>query len=143
MAAPATAEIDEDVELTYVDENDADDLEPADIEGEDLVDDLVDVPWHGVIAMEGVPTADGREFAQNALSTRPLPVPLLFQPMTDGVPHGKAVVVGNITEAWKEGNEFRARGNFWAAEPMAQKVIDGVASGFLGGVSIDLDEMEI
>jgi hypothetical protein len=115
------------------------------IEEEPLVDDDVDeVPWHAVLAPEGVPTGDGRMFAAGSLSTRDLPLPITYQYETaEG--HMKAVVVARMDEAWLDEptGQYRARGVFWMNEPMAHKAIDGIAQGFLRGLSVDVDDVEI
>lgn len=120
------------------------DAEVEDIEGEDLIDDEVEVPWHAVLAPEGVPTGDGRMFAPGSLSTRDLPLPITYQYETaEG--HMKAVVVARMDEAWLDEatGQYRGRGVFWLNEPMAHKAIDGIAQGFLRGLSVDVDDAEV
>src|SRR6478752_5123400 len=100
MATPETLSIREDLEEVDPTELPEDPDEETDIEGEALVDDLSDeVPWHAVLAPEGVPTGDGRMFAAGSLSTRDLPLPITYQYETaEG--HMKAVVVARMDEAW-------------------------------------------
>jgi hypothetical protein len=115
---------------------------PAD-ENEDLVDDAVEVPWHAVLAPEGVPTGDGRQFAVGALSTREMPLPISFQ-RTSSEGHGGSVVVARMDEAWRgEDGMWRARGVFSQSVPEAQDVIAGITEGIYRGLSVDVDDIEI
>src|SRR5262249_45980037 len=41
------------------------------------------VPWHGVLAPEGVVSGDKRRFSANALTWRDLPLPLSWQKVAD------------------------------------------------------------
>ena len=90
---------------------------------------------------EGAESGDGRFIAKNALTTRDLPLPLLWQVQTaDG--HGGSVIVGRIdtVERTEEGLGL-ARGQFdvgeWGRE--AERLVRG---GFLRGVSADLDNFQ-
>ncbi len=116
-------------------------IDEQDLEDEDLVDDLGELPWHGVLTVEGMPTGDKRMFEPGSITYRDLPLPLTWQRMT-AQGHDDAVVVGTIDEIWLEGNEHRARGRFNLNTPEANEVIDGIAFGMLGGVSVDVDDAE-
>ena len=71
------------------------------------------VPWHGVLAPEGKWSGDGRRFAENALSTRDLPLPLTWQKASsDG--HDGSVVVARIDAVERVDGEMRAIGQFLA-----------------------------
>ena len=90
---------------------------------------------------EGAESGDGRFIAKNALTTRDLPLPLLWQVQTaDG--HGGSVIVGRIdnVERTEQGLGL-ARGVFdtgeWGRE--AERLVRG---GFLRGVSADLDNFQ-
>lgn len=90
---------------------------------------------------EGAESGDGRFIAKNALTTRDLPLPLLWQVSTaDG--HGGSVIVGRIdsVERTEQGLGL-ARGVFdtgeWGRE--AERLVRG---GFLRGVSADLDNFQ-
>ena len=114
-----------------------------DMEADGLVDDEVDVPFHAVLAPEGVATGDQRMFKIGALSNRELPVPLSYQyQSTDG--HGGSVVIGRIDEIWKDERNFvLGRGVFNMNEPMAQRVVEDIANGFTRGLSVDVDDIEV
>jgi hypothetical protein len=130
-----------------VDVDDPDtEVEDGDIEEEDLVDDTTEVPWHGVLTIEGAPTGDKRMFEVGSLSYRDLPLPLTWQRST-APGHDNAVVVGTIDEIWPveiEGGivEQRARGRLNLNVPEANEVVDGIIFGMLGGTSVDIDDAE-
>lgn len=126
-----------------------DDPMAPEIEGEDtpdgppmLDDDEADlpVPWHGVLAPEGVPSGDGRQFAHEALTNRKLPLPLKYMP-ADAAGHDGSVVCGRIDKIWREDGEIRAEGVFdhseWGYEAIRQ-----IAEQMLRGVSVDVDAVE-
>lgn len=132
MAAAAAVD---DVDLDAEEE-----IEPT--EDDELVDDVVDVPWHAVLAPEEKATGDGRMFGKDALSWRELPLPLLYQHAT-GAGHEGSVRVGRIDEIWKtEDGEARARGVF-NDTPEAQHVINGITDGSIRGTSVDVDNLEL
>ena len=90
---------------------------------------------------EGVESGDGRFIAKGGLTTRDLPLPLLWQVQTaDG--HGGSVIVGKIDSVERTGEGLGlARGVFdtgeWGRE--AERLVRG---GFLRGVSADLDNFQ-
>lgn len=146
-AAAGTSEIDEELELTYVDEDpnieDADDLEEVDIEGEDLVDDGVDeIPVHGIAAPMGIPTGDGRMFAEGALTWRELPLPIRYEFVsTHGGDTSHVSTVGRIDEMWvDDDNNVRYRGVIVVSKQYADDVIEGIVDGTVRGVSIEVDD---
>jgi hypothetical protein len=117
------------------------DLTDDEIANEDLVDDVNEVPWHGVIVVENTPTGDGRQFDTGALSYASFPMGLTFQRMSaDG--HMQSVSVGRIDSIEKVGDEHRASGMFNLNVPEAHEAIDGIIFGSLGGVSVDVDSSE-
>lgn len=90
---------------------------------------------------EGVESGDGRIIKEGALSTRDLPLPLLWQIQT-GDGHNGSVVVGRIDSIDRvEGGLGNAKGVFddgeWGRE--AERLVRG---GFLRGVSADLSDFE-
>lgn len=110
-------------------------------EAEPEIEDEMETPFHGVLAPEGVESGDGRMFAVGALSTRELPIPLLYQDATaEG--HDGAVVIGRIDEVWMQDGLLKYRGAFRRTE-LAEEVIEGIAGGFLRGVSVDIDNAEL
>lgn len=90
---------------------------------------------------EGAESGDGRFIAEGALTTRDLPLPLLWQVQTaDG--HGGSVIVGRIDSVERtEKGLGLAKGVFdsgeWGRE--AERLVRG---GFLRGVSADLDNFQ-
>ena len=98
------------------------------------------VPWHGVLAPEGKWSGDGRRFAENALTTRDLPLPLTWQKQTsDG--HDGSVVVAKIARVERVDGEMRAIGEFLQA-PEADEVVGMIAEFGRFGVSVDADDAE-
>src|SRR6185369_7547589 len=71
-------------------------------------------PWEGILAVEGVPTGDGREFAPNALTWADMPLPLRWnvEDSHGGMPTTKTVLVGRIDNVWRNpDNPLEIRGN--------------------------------
>ena len=99
------------------------------------------IPWHGVLAPEGIFSGDGRKFTEGALSWRDLPLPLLWQEKS-GMGHEGSVIVGSIERIWKDGHLTRASGTFADTED-ADKVIGLMVDGHLRGVSVDVDQAEM
>ena len=96
------------------------------------------MPWHCVLAPEGVLSGDGRKFGIDALRWRDLPLPLSWQKVnTDG--HNGSVVVGRIDEIWREDNLIKASGTFLET-PEADEAIGLLADGGIRGVSVDVDD---
>lgn len=94
--------------------------------------------WSAVLARLGVPTGDGRVLSEGAITSRDLPLPLLYQAQTsDG--HGGAIVVGRI-ESMNFGNGMvTATGSLLDSAPFdVQEMID---AGVIGP-SVDLDDIE-
>lgn len=114
----------------------------VDLEEEDLVDDLIEIPVHGVATVEGVPTGDGRMFSVGALTNRPLPLPLRYEFVgTHGGDTSMVAVVGRIDEMWLEGNEYRYRGTIFTTKQYANEAIEGIVDGSLTGVSVEVDNI--
>lgn len=121
--------------------------EPTPDGGDQLVTAFEDDRWHGVLAVEGVPTGDGREFAPGALEWRNLPLSLYWQRQTaDG--HAQSVIVGSIENIWRDGSAIRATGRFNLNAPEngqsrsdAWDAYQLVRDGFMRGVSVTLDDM--
>jgi len=95
--------------------------------------------WRGRLAPIGTPTGDRRRFEKGGIGYRDLPLPLLYQLMTqDG--HQMSVVVGRILGIEVSDDQAYGYGDWLDTEhtPAAQ---DRMASG-IGGVSVDLDDLE-
>ncbi len=132
---PTTFAMDEEV-TDEVDE----DL-PVD-ELEDDEEEITEVPVHGVLAPEGVPTGDGRQFGAGALTNRELPLPIAYQLMSSEG-HLNSVTVGRIDEVFREGNEFRFRGALVLTKEHTPAVIEGIIDGTVRGISVDVDDVEM
>lgn len=106
-----------------------------------------DSPEHGarfripLVVPEGVETGDGRKFAPLALTTRELPLPLLWQLKTaEG--HDGSVVVGRIDTIDRIGNGLGNATGVFDVGPYGREVERLVRGKFLRGVSADLDKFE-
>jgi hypothetical protein len=104
--------------------------------------DLGDGHWEGVIAVEGVPTGDGRQFAPNALRWQDLPLTLTYQPPSHGGMSTDGLEVGTIEKIYRDGNLIRASGRFDLEDPEALKIAGKVARRVLRGVSVDVDDTD-
>lgn len=100
-------------------------------------------PWEGVLAVEGIVTGDGREFAPDALQWAELPVPLRWniEDSHGGEPHTVAVNVGRIDKVWRDGNKIMGAGVLDLGDTNGQRAYDKIKGGFLRGVSIDADSI--
>lgn len=100
-------------------------------------------PWTGPLAVEGIVTGDGREFASGALTWADLPVPLRWnkEDSHGGEPHTVAVNVGRIDKIWRDGDKIMGSGVLNLSEPDGQRVFDLIKGKFLRGVSIDADSI--
>ena len=100
---------------------------------------LDEVPWYGVLVVEGEKTGDRRKFANGSLRWRDLPLPLAWQRETqDG--HDGSVTVGRIDTIERVDNEMRGTGVLFTSVPETDEVIGLMANGGLRGVSIDADD---
>ncbi len=94
-----------------------------------------------MLVPEEIESGDGRKFRSGAISTRDLPVPLLWQIKT-GAGHDGSVVVGRIDYIERiEGGMGNAYGVFDTG-PYGREAERLVRNGFLRGVSVDLDQFE-
>lgn len=99
--------------------------------------------WRGPLAVEGITTGDGREFAPDALTWADLPLPLRWnkEDSHGGEPRTLAVNVGRIDRIWRDGGQIMGSGVLNLAEPDGQRVFDLIKGNFLRGVSIDADSI--
>jgi 2'-5' RNA ligase len=107
----------------------------------------LDAPEHGarfripLVVPEGVETGDGRKFAPLALTTRELPLPLLWQLKTaEG--HDGSVVVGRIDTIDRIDNGLGNATGVFDVGPYGREVERLVRGKFLRGISADLDKFE-
>ena len=98
------------------------------------------LPWHGVLAPEGVYSGDGRMFNEGALTHRDLPLPLTWQKASSNG-HDGSVTVAKIEQVARVDNQLRATGH-WLSIPEADEVIGLVAEFGKFGVSVDADDAE-
>jgi hypothetical protein len=111
------------------------------------VDDGRFVTWSGVIALEGVPTGDGRQFEHGALTWADLPMPLgwMYERSHGGMPTDKVANVGTIDTITRgEGGMIVASGRIdlraergWQLASMMGTRED---PGSVAGISIDADD---
>ena len=98
----------------------------------------IQVPWHGILAVEDVWTGDHRRFLPGALTYRELPVPLTYQEAeTDG--HDGARIVARIDKVVRRGNVVWGGGLFDVSS-LAGEAVRLVADEFLRGVSVRVDD---
>jgi len=95
-----------------------------------------------VVLPEGKESGDGRSFTIGALSSRDMPLALLWQIMTDEG-HKQSVIVGRLdhVEQIEGGGLGNAYGVFDTGE-YAQEALRLVRGGMLRGISADLDMFE-
>jgi 2'-5' RNA ligase len=98
-------------------------------------------PGYGVLTVEGTWSGDKRRFTEGAVRTRPLPLPLNWQRMSDEG-HKKSVTVFKIARTERVGNEIRYSGNF-IANPESDEVQALIAEFGRFGVSIDADDVDM
>lgn len=94
--------------------------------------------WSGVLARLGIPTGDGRIIAPGEGSSRDLPLPLMWQELSDDG-HGGSRVVARIESLSIGDGMVTATGSMLDSAPFA--VIEQLEAGLLGP-SVDLDDIE-
>lgn len=133
------AQADEQVAALYAAEDD--DMPDDGDEGMDYAGQTA--PWEGVLAVEGIVTGDGREFAPDALQWADLPIPLRWniEDSHGGEPHTVAVNVGRIDRIWRDGNKIMGAGVLDLSDDNGRRAYDKIKGEFLRGVSIDADSI--
>ncbi|KAB2976037.1 hypothetical protein F8R89_31005 [Streptomyces sp. SS1-1] len=117
--------------------------EPGD-DGDESMDYSGDTaPWEGPLAVEGIVTGDGREFAPGALTWADLPVPLRWnkEDSHGGEARTIAVNVGRIDKIWRDGNRIMGAGVLDLSDDDGRRVHAKIEGKFLRGVSIDADSI--
>lgn len=109
----------------------------VDGEAEPIVADTR-IPWHGVLAPEGVMSGDKRMFT-NLGRTRPLPLPLTWQ-KTSADGHDQNVTVAQIEKTQMIDGLMQASGHF-ISNVEADEVIGLIAEFGRFGVSVDADDI--
>lgn len=100
-------------------------------------------PWEGPLAVEGVVTGDGREFAPDALTWADLPIPLRWnkEDSHGGEARTIAVNVGRIDKIWRDDNKIMGVGVLDLSDDDGRRVHAKIEGKFLRGVSIDADSI--
>lgn len=100
--------------------------------------------WEGILVVEGIETGDGREFAPGSLDWATPPLTLAWAPANLGE-HQGSVVAARIDEVWRDpanANIIRGRGVFDIGGVDGAEAFRQVDSGFLKGVSVDVDSVK-
>lgn len=100
-------------------------------------------PWYGVLAVEGSPTGDGRQFAEGSLTWPEPPLPLSWAPENLGE-HMGSVMSGSITNIWRDPDNpstIMGAGVFDDNGANGAEALRQVKGGFLKGVSVDVDSV--
>lgn len=84
-------------------------------------------------------TGDERIFEPDSLSTRNLPVPLLWQEKTASG-HDSSVVIGRIDSVEVDSDGIKNARGVFDTNPYAREAERMIRSGFLRGISADLDK---
>lgn len=102
-----------------------------------------EIAWSGILAQEGVLTGDGRFIQAGAVTWDVLPMPLRWCPIDNGS-HDGAIVVGKISVVQRdEAGNIMGEGTIDTAIPEGAALVAGMRTGLYGGVSVDLDDMEV
>lgn len=123
-------------------DNTGDEEDSADeADGEDSTDIPAIVRYSGPIGFENQMTGDGRFIASGALRSEP-PMPLRYVPQDAGG-HDGAYVVGLIESMTvQEDGTVLGEGFIDTTTPQGLEVYNGMQKGTIGGVSMDLDDMD-
>lgn len=110
-----------------------------------------EMEWEGILAVEGIPTSDGRYLMPGKIGHRELPLTLMAQTVTDEG-HKGAFVAGKITEIRREAKPELGEGaiaiigkGVFADTDEGRQAAALVAEEVLRGVSIDFahDQMHL
>jgi hypothetical protein len=97
--------------------------------------------WHGVLAVEGLETGDGREFAPDSLEWANPPLPLMWQRQSEPQ-HNRSVVVGRIDRVERRGAEILGWGVIDLGSEDGAEVARQMGLDVAGGVSVDVDSVK-
>lgn len=100
--------------------------------------------WHGVLAVEGVETGDGREFAPGSLEWGdPAEALILLQWQRESEPkHNRSVTVGRIDHIERDGELIRGFGVIDLGSEDGAEVARLMRNKLAGGVSVDVDSVK-
>lgn len=93
-----------------------------------------EVPWEGILTLEGIETGDERILEEGALTWADLPLPFTDE-------HDYERILGRLDTVTRAGNEIRGSGVFADTEEGRAGALE-VALGLRRGLSVDLDAME-
>ena len=96
------------------------------------------IPVHGILAPEDVESGDGRGFGVEALTARPLPLPMTWQKWSDSG-HSNAATTTSIDRLMRKDGMIHWEGRMMAS-PEADEVVDLLQHFGRYGVSIDADK---
>lgn len=117
-------------------------VEPTTEEVEAVEQSVVEdsrIPFHGVLAPEGVASGDGRKFT-NLGRTRDLPLPMTWQELSaDG--HDASITVGMIEKIEMIDGLMHYSGFFLSSVDEADEVIGLISEFGKFGVSVDADDI--
>jgi 2'-5' RNA ligase len=122
-------------EMPVPEEEVAEDGEPTWIPDEEA---MIQVPFHGIAAPEGIPSGDKRMFAIGSLINRPLPLSLKSM-FIDDEGHKGSVISGRIDNIWREDGVIKYEGVFDVGEA-GYETVRLIADGMWRGVSVDVDQ---
>ena len=139
------------------DNDDVDSMPEGDLEDEELPTDeleddeeeITEIPVHGVAAVEGLPTGDGRKFAIGAIFFAPTPQPIGYEYVsTHGGDTSNVAIIGRIDEFFKveleDGTvEIRYRGVIFPGKQYASQAIEGIIDGSYTGLSVIVDAITL
>lgn len=94
-----------------------------------------------VLIPEDTPSGDGREFVSGSLTTRDLPLPLMWQ-ISTGDGHDGSFIVARIDSIDRISNGLGNAKGVFDTGPYGREAQRLVKSGFLRGISADLDQFE-
>lgn len=97
--------------------------------------------WHGVLAVEGIETGDGREFAPESLEWPIPPLPLMWQRESEPQ-HNHSVVVGRIDRLERKGADILGWGVLDLGSPDGAEITRQMSANMAGGVSVDVDSVK-
>lgn len=105
---------------------------------------VTEFEWEGVLTVEGILSGDGRMIAENSLTWRDLPVPLMLQTV-NASGHEGAVFCGWIHEIDRVGSSIVGRGTFTDddAGAAARAILTDPAGANKFGVSVDIDRVQM
>ncbi len=101
----------------------------------------VSVPWHGVLAPEGIMSGDRRKFAEGSLRNRDLPLPLMYQD-AQAMGHDGAVRVARIDGIQRSAEGLMQAWGMFDTSANAEEAARQIDEQMLRGVSVDVDDAE-